>query len=590
MEHRRKWQGASHLLQPKWFGEAQGSATKGWPPHTRSMADGPIRYDNSLHTELAARRMLNPVTTSVKQNPSEARVVNETPSPSPPPVVTPFEGIERWARDRDDPFLPMSQKPSTPPQVRGLRPYLMTSVTPSGPIAKRNMHAVRQKATGWYRGSEESQRKDTGSFSAVEALRDRGDDLTDYIAASRTAMNVNATSSASPGINTPFHSSTPDTPVVKSTSRIFSLPVESLKNSSAGQTVKRPGASDTRHTVRQIFDGQVGRNEAKSLYERDRDNTLAHQQSGSEYHDSTAHLTQAQAELIQLERRGQIRQMQQEINSSSTAKSPNDASLSWITAAKPSDFKSKSSMQVVRQTAMASYLKLTENHAGEQLGSSTHQAAIGRESQRSAVAQPQEKATLSGEDEYSQTRPGFRSLRLKMNYTISEDHTMNSHKRRKAQFISLGQSTNPATKASDPPVHVDSSTTSFPNYPLYSTSIGYMDIKHTPFAGSLLEAAKFQHRGERNHRIDKTTEKKKDFAIPVASVTSPLPPSNRRQYVSAKNTSASNSKLGSHTGGRMTRSSERRHLRQRRPAEYIIEVREPTARDIREYRSTGYYR
>jgi len=578
---------------------------EGRPPHTRSMANVTIRYDNSYHPEVAARRMLNPITTSSKQTPSKARVVHETPSPSPPPVITPLRGIERWARDRDDPFLPMSQKPSTPPQVRGLSPQLMTSATPSGPVAKKNMHTVRKRATSQYRGSEESQRKDTGSFSAIEALRDRGDDITDYIAVSHTARNVNGTSSASFGINSPFHSSTPDTPVVKSTSRIFSLPVESLKNSSAGQTVKRPGASDARHTARQRFDGQVGRNEAKSLDERDRDNMLAHQQTGSEYQYLTAHLTQAQAKLIQLERNEQYqqetsvevsshkilqqRQMQQEISSPPTAKSPNDASLSWITAAKPSDFKSKYSMQVVRQTAMASYLKSTENHAGEQLGSSTHQATVGRASQRSAVAQPQEKATLSGEDEYSQIRPGFRSVRLKMNYTISEDHTTNSHKRRKAQFMSLGQSTNLATKASEPLVHVDSSTTSFPNYPLHSRSTGHMNIKDTFSADTLLEDAKIQHRGERNHRTDKTTEKK-NVAIPVASVTSPLPPSNRRQYASAKTTSASNSKLGSYTGGRMTRSSEKRHLRQRRPAKYIIEVREPTARDIREHRSSGYYR
>ncbi|KAI4667571.1 uncharacterized protein J4E88_010235 [Alternaria novae-zelandiae] len=48
-------------------------------------------------------------------------------------------------------------------------------------------------------------------------------------------------------------------------------------------------------------------------------------------------------------------------SSSPTAKSPDNASLRWITATKPSDFKSKATMQTVRQTAMGSYLKATKN-------------------------------------------------------------------------------------------------------------------------------------------------------------------------------------------------------------------------------------
>ena len=52
-------------------------------------------------------------------------------------------------------------------------------------------------------------------------------------------------------------------------------------------------------------------------------------------------------------------------SSSPTAKSPDNASLRWITATKPSDFKSKPNMQAVRQTAMGSYLKTTKKEAGE---------------------------------------------------------------------------------------------------------------------------------------------------------------------------------------------------------------------------------
>ena len=50
---------------------------------------------------------------------------------------------------------------------------------------------------------------------------------------------------------------------------------------------------------------------------------------------------------------------------SPTAKSPDNASLRWITATKPSDFKSKATMQTVRQTAMGSYLKATKNQVSD---------------------------------------------------------------------------------------------------------------------------------------------------------------------------------------------------------------------------------
>ncbi|KAI4924467.1 hypothetical protein J4E85_007582 [Alternaria conjuncta] len=52
-------------------------------------------------------------------------------------------------------------------------------------------------------------------------------------------------------------------------------------------------------------------------------------------------------------------------SSSPTAKSPDSASLRWITATNPREFKSKRNMQAVRQTAMGSYLQSTKNHASD---------------------------------------------------------------------------------------------------------------------------------------------------------------------------------------------------------------------------------
>lgn len=48
-----------------------------------------------------------------------------------------------------------------------------------------------------------------------------------------------------------------------------------------------------------------------------------------------------------------------------TWKTPDNASLRWLTATKPSEFKARRNMQAVRQTAMGSYLRATKNQASD---------------------------------------------------------------------------------------------------------------------------------------------------------------------------------------------------------------------------------
>jgi hypothetical protein len=98
------------------------------------------------------------------------------------------------------------------------------------------------------------------------------------------------------------------------------------------------------------------------------------------------------------------------MSSSPTAQSHDNASLRWITATKPGDFKTKSNMQAVRQTAMGSYLKSTKNQAGEKVRANSEASDHSRSSFASQGApKPPPPKTPKGkgrkDSEVAQTLP-----------------------------------------------------------------------------------------------------------------------------------------------------------------------------------------
>ena len=350
----------------------------------------------------------------------EARDAKATPSPTPQPLITISKEPKCWGRGEDDPFPSRLQNHPTALRVTEI-PWI-TGASPSKLQAKSLKRTRRRRAVQDFGNLEEDQPEDTMPMSThmsmKQALIDRGEDIPryahpagktvsgyggDYPVVSYTARNVKGTPSTfSFDNNTIFDSSVLDTPVlispITSIQGRFSPDTSIWEDFSAGQTAKRPVASDARSTVRQKFDWQVGRNEANPVHDgwKDQDTMITHQQSGPEVHDSAANLYRARAQQPQSTSRqmGQRhpiefpphtpqqeqnqRQMRRKLLSSSpTAKSPDNASLRWITATKPDDFISNAKMRVVRSAAMASYLKTTKNHAGKQLGSSQHRSSIG---------------------------------------------------------------------------------------------------------------------------------------------------------------------------------------------------------------------